>query len=183
VSSPQDPCLDVSEDLLVVEIVDDRDRPVPPGTAGAKVLVTNLASRTLPLIRYEISDAVTPAAGPGPPARPYRPLESLQGRPADVMRLPALGGGTVAVHPFRLGHPLKAFPEVRRFQLGLDGDAIVMDVVLRPGSARDVPDRLRAAIVRELEDAGAVAPLVAVAPVASIAREAGPGAKIKLFRA
>jgi len=100
-----------------------------------------------------------------------------------VMRVPALGGGTVAVHPFRLGHPLQAFPEVRRFQLGRDdGGAIVMDVVLRPGSARDVPDRLRAAIVRELEDAGAVPPRVAVAPVASIAREAGPGAKVKLFR-
>ena len=182
VSSPQDACLDVAEDLVVVEVVDEAGRPVPEGTAGAKVLVTNLASRALPLIRYEIGDAVTLAAGPSPAGRPYRRLESVEGRAGDVMRLPAQDGGTVAVHPFRLGHPLKAFPEVRRFQLGLADGAIVMDVVLRPDAARDMPDRLRAAIVRELEDAGAVPPRVAVAPVASIAREPGPGAKVKLFR-
>jgi hypothetical protein len=45
-----------------------------------------------------------------------------------------------------------------------------------------VPGRLRAAIVRELEDAGAAAPDVAVEPVAAIVRERGPGAKLKLVR-
>jgi hypothetical protein len=58
-----------------------------------------------------------------------------------------------------------------------------MQVVLRPSAARDVPERLRAAIVRELEAAGAVPPPVAVQPVAAIAREPGPGAKLKLVRA
>jgi hypothetical protein len=34
--------------------------PVPDGVAGQKVLVTNLFNRTLPLIRYELSD-LTPS--------------------------------------------------------------------------------------------------------------------------
>jgi len=72
---------------------------------------------------------------------------------------------------------------VRQFQLGRDGAAIVMEVVLRPRAGRDVPGRLRTAIVRELEAAGAVAPPVAVEAVPAIARETGPGAKLKLVRA
>jgi hypothetical protein len=77
---------------------------------------------------------------------------------------------------------LRAFPDVRRFQLAREGATIVVEVVLRPGAARDVPHRLRAAIVAELEAAGAVAPAVAASPVARIARESGPGAKLKLVR-
>ena len=119
----------------------------------------------------------------GPAGRPYRRLASVEGRSSDVLELPGLRGGTVAVHPFRLGRPLAAFPDVRQFQLGRDGAAIVMEVVLRPRAARDVPGRLRTAIVRELEAAGAVAPPVAVEAVPAIAREAGPGAKLKLVRA
>jgi phenylacetate-coenzyme A ligase PaaK-like adenylate-forming protein len=183
VSSPQDAALDVAEDLLVLEVVDGAGRAVPDGVAGDRILVTSLASRTLPLIRYEIGDVVTTAPGPGPAGRPYRRLASVEGRSSDVLELPGLRGGTVAVHPFRLGRPLAAFPDVRQFQLGRDGAAIVMEVVLRPCAARDVPGRLRTAIVRELEAAGAVAPPVAVEAVAAIARETGPGAKLKLVRA
>jgi phenylacetate-coenzyme A ligase PaaK-like adenylate-forming protein len=59
-STPEHPrALELFEDQVVVEIVDEHDRPVPPGTAGAKVLVTNLENRTLPLIRYELADRVT----------------------------------------------------------------------------------------------------------------------------
>ncbi len=182
VSSPEDEHLDVSEDLVVLEVVDVAGRPAPEGTPGARVLVTNLASRALPLIRYELSDVVTAAPGPGPAGRPYRRLAAVEGRSGDLLRLPAGGDATVAIHPFRLGRPLRAFPDVRRFQLARKGAEIVVEVVLRPGAARDVPDRLRAAIVAELEAAGAVAPAVAVAAVPRIARESGPGAKLKLVR-
>jgi phenylacetate-coenzyme A ligase PaaK-like adenylate-forming protein len=169
-SSPQDPCLDIAEDLVVVEVEPDR------------ILVTSLASRALPLVRYEIGDVVTRADGPSPAGRPYRRLASVEGRTGDVLRLAARDGGRVAIHPFRLGRPLVAFPDVRQFQVLVAGEHVTMRVVLRPEAPRDVPDRLRAAIVAELEDAGAAAPGVAVEPVAAIARERGPGAKLKLVR-
>jgi phenylacetate-coenzyme A ligase PaaK-like adenylate-forming protein len=181
-SSPQDPCLDVAEDLVVVEVVDADGRPVPPGTPGERVLITNLASRAVPLIRYEIGDVVTPAAGPSPGGRPYRRLSGVEGRTADILRLPAQTGGTVPVHGFRLGRPLAAFPEVRQFQFGCDERGLSLDVVLRPEARAGLADALRAAIVRELESAGAVPPPVRVEAVERIARETGPGAKLKLFR-
>jgi phenylacetate-coenzyme A ligase PaaK-like adenylate-forming protein len=49
----------ISEDLTIIESVDDRHQPVPHGTTGAKVLVTNLTNYAQPLIRYEVPDRVT----------------------------------------------------------------------------------------------------------------------------
>jgi hypothetical protein len=49
----------ISEDLVIVESVDEKHQPVPHGTAGAKVLVTNLTNYAQPLIRYEVPDRVT----------------------------------------------------------------------------------------------------------------------------
>jgi phenylacetate-CoA ligase len=92
-SSPQDPCLDVAEDLVVLEVVDASGRPDAPGRPGERVLVTNLAGRTVPLIRYEIGDVVTPADGPSPAGRPYARLAGVQGRSADVLRPPARAMG------------------------------------------------------------------------------------------
>ena len=39
-------------------MVDERNRPVPAGELGAKVLVTVPFSRTQPLLRYEMSDTI-----------------------------------------------------------------------------------------------------------------------------
>jgi phenylacetate-coenzyme A ligase PaaK-like adenylate-forming protein len=136
----------------------------------------------VPLIRYEIGDVVTRAGGPSPAGRPYARLAAVQGRSGDVLRLIARDGGRVAVHPFRLGRPLAGFPDVRQFQVRVSGQRVTMRVVLRPAAARDVPERLRAAIAAELEAAGADTPDVAVEPVAAIVRERGPGAKLKLVR-
>ncbi|HEX6554866.1 MAG TPA: AMP-binding protein, partial [Ktedonobacteraceae bacterium] len=45
--------LHLYEDLTIVEVADEQNRPVPPGVYGDKVLLTVLFSRTQPLIRYE----------------------------------------------------------------------------------------------------------------------------------
>ena len=34
-------------------------KPVPPGTRGARVLVTNLCNRVQPIIRMELADVIT----------------------------------------------------------------------------------------------------------------------------
>lgn len=60
--------MDILEDLVVVEVVDQHNRPVPPGTPGHKLLLTNLVNHTQPLIRYELTDSVTLADGPNPSA-------------------------------------------------------------------------------------------------------------------
>ena len=58
--------MDVLEDLVVLEVVDEHDRPVEPGVPGYKVLLTNLVGRAQPLLRYELTDSVTLARGTNP---------------------------------------------------------------------------------------------------------------------
>ena len=106
--------MDILEDLVVVEVVDQRDRPVPPGVPGHKVLVTSLVSRVQPLLRYELTDSVTLAGGPNPLGLPYARTAAIDGRSDDVVTLPAAGGGRVAVHPFRLRVPFSELLEVRQ---------------------------------------------------------------------
>ncbi len=87
------------EDLVVTEVVDDAYRPVPPGQPGDRLLVTVLSSRTIPLIRYEMTDRVTLATEPCPDGLPLRLLTAIEGRTDDFLVLPAATGGTVRVHP------------------------------------------------------------------------------------
>jgi phenylacetate-coenzyme A ligase PaaK-like adenylate-forming protein len=61
---PTDAGSHINADWCIVEIVDEHNRPVPPGVAGHKVLVTNLANRVQPFLRYEVSDPVMLAVEP-----------------------------------------------------------------------------------------------------------------------
>lgn len=87
------------EDLIIPEVVDDAYQPVPPGQPGDRLLVTVLSSRTIPLIRYEMTDRVTLATETCPDGLPFRLLARIEGRTDDVLVLPAADGGTVRVHP------------------------------------------------------------------------------------
>ena len=180
-STPEHPrALEIFEDQYVVEVVDEDNQPVPPGTAGAKVLVSNLENRTLPLIRYELSDRVTESPDPNPAGRPYRHLAGIDGRTADTLTFPASGGGTVAVLPLRIGAPFARLTAVRQFQIVHEPDRIEVRVVLDPDAPAGTPDEVRAALARALDEAGAVPPRIDVTPVAELEREPGPAAKLKL---
>jgi phenylacetate-coenzyme A ligase PaaK-like adenylate-forming protein len=96
--SPEGPGLEVSDDIVVVEVVDEQDRAVQPGVPGYRVLITSLVGRALPLIRYELSDSVTLAGGPAD-GRPYLRIERVDGRNDDLLRLPRAGGGEALVLP------------------------------------------------------------------------------------
>lgn len=67
------------EDLVVTEVVDEHNRPVPPGVHGDKVLVTVLYKRAQPLIRYEISDRLRMTAIPCTCGRPFRLIDNHPG--------------------------------------------------------------------------------------------------------
>ena len=55
--------LHLYEDLVIAEAVDSDNQPVPAAVYADKLLVTVLFSRTMPLIRYEMSDSVKLADG------------------------------------------------------------------------------------------------------------------------
>lgn len=98
------------EDNVIFEVVDETYRPVPSGVYGDKVLITTLFSRTQPLIRYELSDSIRLAADPGRLGWPFARIDDIQGRTEDILHLPAVSGGEVAVHPITFHHVLDSLP-------------------------------------------------------------------------
>jgi putative adenylate-forming enzyme len=174
--------LHVFEDLLVFEVVDEDNRPVPPGVAGRKVLVTNLFNRTMPMIRYELSDIVTVAEGICPCRRPHLRLASIQGRREDVLDLPARGGGRIGVNAFLFGETLLHLPAIRQYQLTPRADGLLVRVVLGDAApSSGVIEAARRALAAELGRAGAVVATLDVEAVDEIGRT-GSGAKQNLVR-
>ena len=101
----QHPGMHLFEDLVITEVVDEDNRPVAPGVYGAKVLVTVLFSRTLPLIRYEMSDSIQLAVEHGCPCgRPYALLGAIQGRRQEALRFPAGDGAERVIQPVVFHH-------------------------------------------------------------------------------
>lgn len=80
---PTDHGAHVNADWAILEVVDDQYRPVPPGTPGRKVLITNLANTTQPFIRYEIGDVATMADRPCGCGSRLPRVERIDGRSAD----------------------------------------------------------------------------------------------------
>jgi phenylacetate-CoA ligase len=170
------------EDLVLFEVVDERNRPVPRGATGRKVLLTNLFGYTQPLIRYEVTDMVAVVDGPCPCGRPLRLLRVAEGRSDDLLHLPSRHAGTVPVHPIALHGPLMKVAGVKQYQIVHDGRGINVKVVPATGGS---PDATRAALQRalreSLESIGIVPPPISVEVVTAIERE-GQAAKLKLVR-
>lgn len=158
------------EDLVITEVVDEKNRPVPPGTYGEKVLVTVLFSRTMPLIRYEMSDSVRPAADPHCPCgRPFALIDSIQGRVEDVLRFPSASGAEVPVQPIVFHRVMDAVPVGGWRVVQEPGRLVVLLSSVREGY-RD--DDLTASLRRELSIQGIIVPKVEVRRVPSIPRTA-----------
>jgi phenylacetate-coenzyme A ligase PaaK-like adenylate-forming protein len=169
----------LSDDLLVYEVVDRNNRPVPPGVTGDKVLVTTLFNRVLPLIRYEISDRVKLMDGPCPCGRSHRRLAAIEGRREDVLSLRARHGGQVDLHPVRLAGSLLRLPSVRQYQVAMQRGTLCVRVVLRDVDRTGAFREIRQAVQSELDQIGATVGSLTIEPVDRIERS-GPAAKERL---
>jgi phenylacetate-CoA ligase len=78
----------VSEENLMLEVVDDGGKLLEDGTSGS-ILITDLHNRALPFIRYRIGDLGTLAPPPRGSADPRTRLRSLEGRINDTIQLPS----------------------------------------------------------------------------------------------
>ncbi len=164
--------LHLFEDLVIAEVVDASHRPVPPGDFGSKVLVTVLGSRTLPLIRYELSDSVRLAPpGPCPCGRPFARIDAIQGRQEESLALTGLTGGPVTVQPGTF-HRVMDLAAVAEWQVVHDQDSDALTVLVAGQGSGFAPEDLRARLRGELERLGAVAPDIHVKTVAKVPRTA-----------
>lgn len=134
--------LHLLEDWVIVEPVDADHRPVPPGTVSSTVLITNLANRVQPIIRYDVGDRVLVRPDPCPCGDPA-PAIRVQGRASDVLTFPAAdGSGVVRVPPLALGTVVDRTPGVELFQIVQTGPTR-LSVRLLPDAGAD-PERVRA---------------------------------------
>lgn len=93
------------EDGALIEVVDERGHPAPPGEPGDKVLLTVFGLRTQPLIRYELSDVLRLDAGECECGRAFRVLAAIEGRIEEVLTF-----GAVSVHPNIFHEMLETVP-------------------------------------------------------------------------
>ncbi|GIK49926.1 MAG: coenzyme F390 synthetase [Alphaproteobacteria bacterium] len=108
--------LHVNADWVVLEPVDADYRPVEPGVHSHTVLVSNLANRIQPILRYDLGDSVLMRPDPCPCGNPL-PAIKVQGRSAEVLYLANERGERVALAPLLFGTITDRTPGVERFQL------------------------------------------------------------------
>ncbi len=78
----------VHTDNLLVEVVDDAGKPLPPGEEG-RIVVTDFHNAATPFIRYEIGDlGVMAPDEPCACGRPFPRLARVDGRLQDVIHTP-----------------------------------------------------------------------------------------------
>ena len=105
----------VNTDWYLFEPVDERYQPVPAGMTSHTVLVTNLANRVQPLIRYDLGDRVEVATAPCP-CGSVLPAVKVEGRTNDVLTFESPEGRAVRILPLALATVVEETPGVHRFQ-------------------------------------------------------------------
>lgn len=120
--------LHLFEDLVITEVVDEHYQSVPLGSFGTKVLVTVLFSRTLPLIRYEMSDSLMLSKEACPCGIPFALVQTIQGRVEDIIYLPSANNGKTALHPNFFHRVLEDYP-IRSWQIVQEPNRIKVRIV------------------------------------------------------
>lgn len=150
----------IYEDLVIIEVVDNDNKSVSPGEYGNKILATVLWSRTLPLIRYEISDHIKIDDKPCSCGRTFTIIKEIQGREENVIYLPSQSGGKVAIEPDIFFDNMVLLP-IDGWQIVQEKDDAIAFLILGPHQDFKEADFLKH-ITEELVKQGAKSPTVKV---------------------
>lgn len=102
----------ITAEDIVVEIIDEAGRVLPAGLSG-EIVVTHLATRDYPFIRYRTGDIGTLSDEACPCGRGLPILKDIQGRSTDFV---VAEDGTV-LHGLSLIYILRDIPAVRAFKI------------------------------------------------------------------
>lgn len=162
----------LTEDLLIVEAIDQNGEAVPAGVRSHKIYVTNLFNPVMPLIRYEITDEVTLIDEPCACGSAHHRIADIEGRSDDTFNY--TDGVSVHPHVFRsiLGRePAVAEYQVRQTRTGAE-------IIVCTDGAADLDDLARK-LQGGLARAGCANPSVAITAADSIPLL--PTGKLKRF--
>jgi phenylacetate-coenzyme A ligase PaaK-like adenylate-forming protein len=112
----QEGWLHVHADWVLLEPVDRGYRPTPLGEASHTVLLSNLANRVQPIIRYDLGDSIIAKPEPCACGNPL-PAIRVEGRRDDVLSMRAPDGKLVRLLPLALTTIVEEATHVHRFQI------------------------------------------------------------------
>ena len=107
--------LHANSDWVILEPVERDYSPTPPDRASHTVLLTNLANRVQPIVRYDLGDSLTVSSSPCACGSPF-PVIDVGGRRGDVLHFRGVDGHEIRVLPLALGTIVEKTLGVRRFQ-------------------------------------------------------------------
>ena len=133
----------ITAEDVVLEIIDGEGRRLPPGESG-EIIVTHLATRDFPFIRYRTGDVGVLDDRPCICGRALPLLKEVQGRTTDFV---IAADGTV-MHGLALVYVLRALPGIRQFKivqesLGLTRVEVVPEGELSPGTVHQIVAQLK----------------------------------------
>lgn len=152
----------ITAEDIIVEIVDDEGRPLPPGATG-EIVVTHLASGDFPFIRYRTGDVGALSTRQCGCGRSLPMLEEIQGRSTDflVAQDGTVMHGLALVYILRDIEGMKGFKIIQeslqstRVQVVIDAP---LDDALTCHITRGVRARLGAGVAVAVERVEAIAP-------------------------
>jgi phenylacetate-CoA ligase len=158
----------ISPDYGVLEVVDERDKPVPVGTTG-QIICTGLVNDAHVLIRYRLGDRGALSNEPCRCGSPLPVLKSIEGRTGDVFVLP--DGRRLGI----LGDEMYGVTSVAEWQLIQEApDLFTVRVVPAKGYRKADGDQI-------LKNLGHDLPGVTIHIETVPAIERGPGGKRALY--
>jgi len=137
----------VQEEGVMVELLDERDRPVPQGRMG-RVVVTSLHNFAMPFVRYDTGDYAT-AGAPCACGRGLAVLDRIDGRARNLM---TKADGTACLPRCDLIH-LDVVPGIGQHQFVQTAvDRIELRLVANAPLSSDDAGKLEAAVRERLGD-------------------------------
>lgn len=133
----------ITAEDIIVEIIDPKGNPVPHGIPG-EIVVTHLATRDFPFIRYRTGDVGVLEDRPCSCGRGLPVLKEIQGRSTDFV---VARDGTV-MHGLALIYILRDIPQVRAFKIVQESLVMTRVMVVTEGG---LGTQIKEKIMREFQ--------------------------------
>ncbi len=137
--------LHFNSDWVILEPVDADYRPTAPGKQSHTVLISNLANRVQPILRYDLGDRIVQRPDSCPCGNPL-PAIRVEGRTADLLTFPTERGERESI-PALMFEVVDAFG-VELYQI-VQSAPTTLRVRLRPAAGAD-PERVWQAVEGEI---------------------------------
>jgi phenylacetate-coenzyme A ligase PaaK-like adenylate-forming protein len=103
----------LTDDLIITEFVDETNQPTRDPNEIDRILITSLFGRTLPLIRYEVTDIPVPNGKPCSCGAHFPLVSGVKGHADDIFLYP----DGIHIHPVVFRTPLGQNPGIAEYQV------------------------------------------------------------------